>query len=180
MKTEIITRRCANCGLETARGLFCNRCDTVTYLSWMFEQFHGDPYIRSKFVEEQYREKINCGADLQKVAESRGAPRLKWLAKSITRLCYKYDLPAQCNIYARALRHCEAKAKAEIAVIERKRIEVIECPESILADEVADKILQQAKGNFSRKDPTWSADYDKNQKAYAGFTPAQSDPENLF
>lgn len=180
MKSNVITRRCLNCGLDTAKGLYCHRCDTVLYISWMIEDFHTDPHIRKRFIEELQQDKINSGQDLLKKAESMNAERTKRLATRITRMSHKFDYPAQCNIFARALRVATSKANAESEAIERQLKEVIECPESKLADEVAENILRQASPHFSTKNPDFTADWSKDQKAYAGFNHAQSEPDDLF
>jgi len=182
MKAPLITRRCSNCGIDTHRGMFCTRCDRVLYIAWMLADFHKDPEIRLKFLQEQSRERITCGQDIVDIAEKKGATRLKWLGKSVKRHCYKLSLDAEKNIYARAMRVAESQAKAEIEVRDRAYAEMTEGVDVSMADELAEKALQAGmnNGNYSRKNPEWTADYSKNQKAYAGFTAAESEPEILF
>jgi len=180
MKTELITRRCLNCGIDTHKGLFCARCDKVQYIAWMFAEFHSDPEIRLKFLEEQDREKITCAKDLIDAAAKKKAVRLDWLGRSIRRHFYKLSFDAERNIYSRALRLAKSDATAEIEARQRALLESENGMS--LADEYAENVLRQgsANGNFSRKNPEWDADYSKNQKAYAGFTPANSEPELGF
>lgn len=173
-------RRCLNCGIETHKGLQCQRCDKVLYISWMFADFHPDPEIRLKFLQEQERENINSPETLKRVAEQRQAFRLLGFSKALMRMVYGLSPDNQINIYLRAIRAAKAKAEDEIKAREKAMLALTSGKDVVMADEVANKILNQNPDNYSRKNPEWSADYSKNQTAYAGFTPSNSEPEVSF
>jgi uncharacterized protein YwqG len=171
MNEEPKQKKCVNCYTQVTKGIYCHKCDAVIFSAWALEDYQEDPVLRTEFLNQLEKDRINTTFDMERVAKDKKSLRLEKLSKKIYRLLYKFSLSEHIDIFTRAVNFAKNRNENEIAASNRLSTLNAEKKAMQAVKEAYEAIKEDT--HLTQFDTT----SDRNRKAYATFDPTISDPD---
>jgi hypothetical protein len=110
--TNEIQRKCSNCGIPNSRGLFCPKCNCITFVGYQFDGYISEAAHRVGFLKSIEASGVFDLATLRTEASNRQKPLMHALATRIDNLTRAFPPDIAAEIFRRALIRSKLKAES--------------------------------------------------------------------
>jgi len=169
---ELPRRTCTNCARETKKGIYCRTCDAVWFIAERVGNYHVDPVLRMKFINELKEKNFFNPLEIYRDGEKNKARKFMILGHQLMGFCLGFVGDEITNLLSRGYNLAKINTQREIDRIERQS-EAIQAGRQEI-EKLNEKIRQETRVKLGHLGS--GLDF----SAYIGFDTVATDDEEVL